>query len=238
MDFDEVEAAGHLGRGQGPLVGQPPLEIAVEDAAPLAPQRSVEAAPAGNLLQQRPVRQVQVLLHVVQGIPRRDARHGLREQLLEVRVDGPGGAVEVDVLVEVLARVQEHGEGALAGTVQGQPLGGDEGVVDEPVPVDGSHRHAAHVRVPRHVVEVVEGEDAVGEGLEEPQPQGLGGVVLGVLLDGKGDVLRVESFSLRERARGLRRMPRMMSPRCSRMMTCEMSSCIRPCWLRKWLSKK
>jgi hypothetical protein len=114
-------------------------------AAEGAPLRVVGVVPVGDLLQQRPLRHVEVGLELLVQVEREDQPHGLPEDLLQVQVDAAGGAVVVDVGVEVEPRVQEHDERLDPAPVQRQPLLAEEGVVHDALDVDRAHRDPAHV---------------------------------------------------------------------------------------------
>ena len=164
-------------------MGHPPLEPPVQDLAPLRaerlPLRVLRVVPAPHLFQERPLRQVEVGVEVLPQVVRKHDLHGVAEDLLQVEVDAARGPVVVHVGVHVEPGVEEHDEGLRAPAVQGQPLLGEEGVVDDPVDVDGAHRHAAHVGVAEHVIHVVRRVDAREDRLQEGEPPGVAGLGAG-----------------------------------------------------------
>ena len=89
---------------------------------------------------------------------------------MQVQVDGVPDAVEVDVLVHVEAGVEEGAQRAERALVEREAVGGAEGVVDQPVDVDGAEAHAAHPRVAAYVVEVVDGDRAGERAVEQADP--------------------------------------------------------------------
>ena len=112
-----------------------------------------------------------------------------------MQIDGAGGAVIIDVGVEIEPGVEKHRERAVAGFVHGQALGRKKGVVNQALAIDGTGMDAAHVGVARDVVEVVEGENAAGQRLEKAHPFGFAVIFLAVFLDRKRDVLRAQFFA-------------------------------------------
>src|SRR5262245_52819994 len=98
-----------------------------------------------------------------------------------MEIDGAGGSVVVDVRVKVKPGVQKHRESCVACLVEGEPLRGKKCVMDEPLAIDGSDSHAAHIGVPRNIVQVVKGKNPTGQGLEEPHPHRFLTIVLAVL---------------------------------------------------------
>src|ERR1700693_804527 len=113
-----------------------------------------------------------------------------------MKVDRPGGPVIIDIGVHVKAAVEEHAEGRKSGAVERQTLFSEKGVMDQPVQVYRPDRHAAHVGVPKHIIEIVGGVDSPQERLKKRQP---GGEILFILLiiffNQKGDLLRHQFFS-------------------------------------------
>ena len=88
-----------------------------------------------DLLQERPLREVEVGVEVLPEVLRKDDAHRRPEDLLEVEVDGARRPVVVDVRVHVEARVQEHDERLRPAPVERQPLRREEAVVDDPVEI-------------------------------------------------------------------------------------------------------
>ena len=165
--------AGDLRVVEDLLVDHAPPDPAVEHLPPLPPERAplrvVRVVPAADLLEQRPLREMEVGVEVLPEVPREDDAHRRAEDLLEVEVDGARRPVVVDVRVHVEARGQEHDERLGPAPVERQALRREEAVVDDPVEVR-PHRDAAHVGVPEHVVEVVRGVDPGEHGLQEREP--------------------------------------------------------------------
>jgi hypothetical protein len=63
----------------------------------------------------------------------------------------------VDLQIHVEARGKEHLERARGVRVQCDGVAAHEGVVNEPLHFDRAETDATHVRVARHVIEVVDG---------------------------------------------------------------------------------
>ena len=74
-----------------------------------------------------------------------------------------------------------------------------ESIVNQPRTDDGTGMNAAHVGVARHVVKVIEGEDAAGQGLEKTHPFGLAVIFLAVFLDRERDVFGPQFLARCER---------------------------------------
>ena len=157
------------------LVDHAVLDVAVDDALPLlrqvaalALQRLVE--PRLHRGEQRPLGEPPVRAEVVERAGRQDELQRGPEDLVQVQVDGVPDAVEVDVLVHVEARVEEGAQRAERALVEREAVGGAEGVVDEPVDVDGAEADAAHARVAAHVVQVVDRDRAGERAVEQADP--------------------------------------------------------------------
>ncbi len=184
-------------------MGHAPLEVAVEHLAPLAAEgpavRVVRVVPVGDLLQQGPLGHVEVGLELLVQVEGKDQLHGLPEDLLQVEVDAPRGAVIVDVGVEVEPGVQEHDERLDPAAIEGEALLAEEGVVHDPLDVDRPHRDPAHVGVAQHVVHVVGGVDAGEQRLQVREPARVLGGGHGVALAHQvADPLRVDALPVLE----------------------------------------
>ena len=167
------------------LLFELPARGAEEDRAPRVGDRGRDGAVAGarrgrEVLAARPSRrtmQERVLVEFEVGrkiVGRRpiaeDGADSGGERLLHVEVDAAHGAVQVDLLVHEVSRVQEALERTDRRFVEGETARSDEAVAAQPLHVHRADLHAGHVRVPTNVVEVVDGEDAGEERLQDAQP--------------------------------------------------------------------
>ena len=198
--------AGDLRVVEDLLVDHPPPDAAIEHLPPLPaeglPLGVLRGVPAADLLEQAPLREVEVRMEVLPEIPREDDAHRGAEDLLQVQVDGARRPVVVDVRVHVEPRGQEHDERLGPAPVERQALRREEAVVDDAVEIR-PHRHAAHVGVPEHVVEVVRGVDAGQHGLQEREPARISRGGLGVgLAHQVADPLGLDRLAGLERAVG------------------------------------
>ena len=155
-----------------PLVDQPPLELARDHRRPrlseLATGRvAVAVRPPVDVGQQRPLGQ---RLEAVDSLERVAAEQQLErrpEDLAQLQVDAAHGAVEVDLVIEVKARVEEHVERLGAVRMQSQAPLRDERVVDDPLHVDRTRGDATYIGIARDVIHV-----AGGEGADQRRAQG------------------------------------------------------------------
>src|SRR5262249_16175481 len=110
---------------------------------PPPPYLVVGVMPATDLLEQRPLGEMQVGMEILPQVAREHDAHRRAEDLLQVQIDGARRPMVVDVRVHVEARGQEHDERLSAAPVECQPLRCDEAVVDDAVEVRPD-RDAAH----------------------------------------------------------------------------------------------
>src|SRR5438309_5956790 len=131
-------------------VDEPPFQPPRHDVAPLAAQRLplgtvLAARPTVDLVHQEPLVDEPVAGQQVERVATQDQVHGRPEDLAQLEVDPAHGAVEVDLVVEVKASAQEHEERLRAVVVDGEPLLGDERVVEDALDVHGPGRDSADV---------------------------------------------------------------------------------------------
>src|SRR5262249_25544669 len=88
------------------------------------------------------------------------------EDLAKLKVDPADCPMEIDLVVQIQARVEEHEQRLRAVAVQSQTVLGDEGVVDDPLDVYRPDRDSADVGVAEDVVHVV---GRVGANEERPE---------------------------------------------------------------------
>src|SRR5438067_1884761 len=192
-------AAGHAVRLHVIAEDHPPLQPAGHDVSPSAAECALLARflfhPAIDFGHQIPLVQALELRHPLQWIAAEQDVDGGREDLAQLKIDAAHGAVEIDLVIQIQARVQEHEQRLRAVAVQRQSEIGDEGVVDDPLHINGTGRDAADVGVTRHVVHVVCGEGAYQQRAHGGQPgrrfevrQLLGG-------DQVGDPARIDTFA-------------------------------------------
>jgi hypothetical protein len=123
--------------------------------------------------------------------------HRLFEDLLELKVDGPGGSMIVDIRIKVEAGIEEHGQSIEPPLVQKEPLPTKGGIVKESSPVDGANGDTGHIGIPQNIIDVVEGEDSPEELLEQMKPSRvLFHPLFQGSLDEEGDVFGMKDLSL------------------------------------------
>jgi hypothetical protein len=123
--------------------------------------------------------------------------HCLFENFLELKVDGPGGSMIVDIRIKVEAGIEEHGQSIEPSLVQKESLPTKGGIVKEPPPVDGTDGDTRHIRVSQNIIDIVEGEDPSKELLEEMKPSRmLFHPFFQRSLDEKGNVFWTKDLSL------------------------------------------
>ena len=83
-----------------------------------------------------------------------------------------------------------------------QSLGGDKGIVNQALAVNGADGDAPHVRIPGDVVEIIEGENAAREGLQKPHPFWFPMIFLAGFLDWKSDVFWSQRLTRSKRSTG------------------------------------
>ena len=116
-----------------------------------------------------------------------------------MEVDGSRRAVIVNIGVKIEPGVQKSRERAVAGFVYGESLGRKKGVVNQPLAVDRAGVNAAHVRIARDVVEVIESKNTTGQRLQEAHPLGFAMIFFAILFDRKSDVFRAQLLSTAQR---------------------------------------
>src|SRR5438067_8472733 len=95
------------------LVDQLPLELARHHVSPGLPQLAtlpvaVPTRPTIDVRKQRPLGEREVAVQALQWVAPQKKVDGRPEHLAQLEVDPPHGAVEVDLVIEVQARVEEH----------------------------------------------------------------------------------------------------------------------------------
>jgi hypothetical protein len=92
--------------------------------------------------------------------------HRLFEDLLKLKIDGTGGAMIVDIGVEIEAGIEKHSQGIEPSFVQDQSFLMEGGVMKESPPIDGSDGDPGHVGIAQDIIDIIESEDAPEELLE------------------------------------------------------------------------
>ena len=128
---------------------------------------------------------------------------------MQGEVDGPDGAMKVDRPKQVGADADETDQGGEAPLVDGQPLGREDGVVQQAVQIEGPGAVARHVGVAEHEVHVVDRIQAAEKAPQEAQPpRDLLVVALLGPDDERGDLLGIERFAGLQAAMGIAADPR------------------------------
>src|SRR6266511_2469822 len=116
-----------------------------------------------------------------------------------MQVDGTGRTVIIDIGVQVEPGVEESSESTVASFVHREPLGGEEGIVHQPLAIDRPGVNATHVGVPRDVVEIIESKNAAGQRLEKAHPLRLTVILPAILFDWERDIFGSQFFASSER---------------------------------------
>ena len=205
------------GRGKmGPLlklvdgdlrrVGHFPLDLAPMQLLPLPPQPSFPRirvpAPAADFMEKAPLVAGEVIIEPSDGVPGKQDVQRDPKDLLQVKIEGPGGPMEVDVGIEVQPGVQEAAERRNPRLVEREAVLREEAVKPEPRDVHQVQRKSGHVGVPLDVVQVVHRVDAGEELPQELKPPGPGFSAFSGHPDQVGDLAGIEAFPFRERPRG------------------------------------
>ena len=191
------------------LVDQPPLELACDHGRPCLAQLavlgiSVALCPTIDVRQQRPLGEPEVAIQPLERVPSQQDLEGRPEHLAKLEVDPPDGAVEIDLVIEVETRVEEHVERFGGVGMESEAAFRDEGVMDDPLHVDRTGRHATYIGIARDVVHVV-GRVRAAQG--RPQCDEPGRRLESLQLarrDEKGDPPRVNPFAALEVCGGRR----------------------------------
>ena len=185
--------------------------------------------PAGHPDQQRPLGELLVVVQVLAGVAREKQALAVEEDVLQGEVDGPDGAMEVDRAEQFGADADETDQGGEAPLVDGQPLGREDGVVQQAVQIEGPGAVARHVGVAEHEVHVVDRIQAAEKAPQEPQPaRDLLVVALLGPDDERGDLLGSSVSPASRPLWGLRRTARNKPARSRRMISTPRVSWVRP----------
>ena len=163
------------------------------------PRDGFAAGPSCRLVEQRVFVEVGIGAQPVhrRAVPE-DRPDRWLEEVGQVEVDGPDGAVEVDLLVHEPPGTEEDLERAEARFVERQPALGDERVAPQPLDIHRPDRDARDVGVATDVVQVVDGEDAREQRLEPADPPRHGAVDEGRLRDQERHPGRVDRLVIGE----------------------------------------
>jgi hypothetical protein len=96
--------------------------------------------------------------------------HGLLEDLLELKIDGAGGAVVIDIRIKIEAGVEKHGQGIKSSFVKDQPFLMKGGVMEEPPPIHGTDGNTGHIGIAQDIIDIIKCENAPEELLEQEEP--------------------------------------------------------------------
>jgi hypothetical protein len=112
-----------------------------------------------------------------------------------LEVDGPGGAVIIDVRIKIESGIEKHGQRIQSPFIQNQSLPPKGGVVEEAPPIHWADGDAGHISIPQNVINIIEGEDPSKELLKEGQPSWMFSLLLLLRpFDQKGHLLRVKGL--------------------------------------------
>src|SRR5687768_5256550 len=137
---------------------------------------------------------------MLERIASKENLHRFWKDLSQMQVDGARRPVIVNVGIKIQARVEKCRQRRVAGFVHGEPFGGKKSVMNQSLAIDGPWMNAAHVRVARYIIEIIECENAAGQRLQKAHPFGLSLILLAVFLDRKGDIFRPQLFAGRKGA--------------------------------------
>jgi hypothetical protein len=125
--------------------------------------------------------------------------HCLFEDLLELKINGTGGAVIIDVGIKIKASIEKHGQGIDSSLVEEQSFLVEGGVVEESPPIHGTDGNTGHIGVAQNVIDIIESKNASEELLEQEEPLRMFSIFfLEWSLDEERYVLRVDGFPLFE----------------------------------------
>jgi hypothetical protein len=96
--------------------------------------------------------------------------HRLFEDLLELKIDGAGGAVIIDIGIKIEAGIEKHGQGIESSFVEDQSFLVEGGVMEEPPPIHRTNGNAGHIGIAQDIIDIIEGENAPEELLEQKEP--------------------------------------------------------------------
>jgi hypothetical protein len=96
--------------------------------------------------------------------------HRLFEDLLELKIDGAGGAVIIDIGIKIETGIEKHGQGIESSFVEDQSLLVEGGVMEEPPPIHRTDGNTGHIGIPQDIIDIIESENAPEELLEQEEP--------------------------------------------------------------------
>jgi hypothetical protein len=96
--------------------------------------------------------------------------HRLFEDLLELKIDGAGGAVIIDIGIKIEAGIEKHGQGIESSFVEDQSLLVEGGVMEEPPPIHGTDGNTSHIGIAKDIINIIECENAPEELLKQEEP--------------------------------------------------------------------
>src|SRR5260370_15282036 len=94
-------------------------------------------------------------MQALQRIAAQDPLDRRAEDLAQLQVDAANGAVEIDLLIEVEPRAEEHVERLSGMGVEGQATLRDKGIVKDPLDVHGARGDTTYIGIARDVIHVV-----------------------------------------------------------------------------------
>lgn len=96
--------------------------------------------------------------------------HCLFEDLLELKIDGAGGAVIIDIGVKIEAGIEKHGQGIEPSFVEDQSFLVEGGVMEEAPPIHGTDGNTGHIGIAQDIIDIIEGKNAPEKLLEQEEP--------------------------------------------------------------------
>jgi hypothetical protein len=96
--------------------------------------------------------------------------HCLFEDLLELKIDGTGGAVIIDIGIKIEAGVEKHRQGIKSSFVEDQAFLMEGGVMEEPPPIHGTDGNTGHIGIAQDIIDIIKCENAPEELLEQEEP--------------------------------------------------------------------
>jgi hypothetical protein len=96
--------------------------------------------------------------------------HCLFEDLLELKIDGTGGTVIIDIGIKIEASIEKHGQGIETSFIENQSFLVEGGVMEEPPPIHRADGNTGHIGIAQDIINIVEGENAPEELLEQEKP--------------------------------------------------------------------
>jgi hypothetical protein len=96
--------------------------------------------------------------------------HCLFENLLELEIDGTGGAVIIDIGIKIEAGIEKHGQGIETSFIEHQSFFVEGGVMEKSPPIHRPDGNTGHIGIAQDIINIIEGENAPEELLKQEEP--------------------------------------------------------------------